>query len=96
VNVSYIRTGSKREKIEPFYSMAARIGHFGVRHPVMVREFPWGEKIACEKILLAQVRHDGGQKTVKSFRISSRNRGVYTTFSIQFEPLREAEAQLLE
>jgi hypothetical protein len=52
VNVSYIRTGSKREKIEPFYSMAARIGHFGVRHPVMVREFPWGEKIACEKILL--------------------------------------------
>lgn len=46
--------------------------------------------------MLAQVRHDRGQKTVKSFRISSRNRGVYTTFSIQFEPLREAEAQLSE
>jgi len=52
VNVSYIRAGSKREKIEPFYSMAARIGHFGVRHAVMAGEFPWGEKIACAKRLV--------------------------------------------
>ena len=48
------------------------------------------------RLMLAQVRHDCGQKTAKSFRISSGNRRVYTTFSIQFEPLRETEAKLLE
>ena len=45
---------------------------------------------------LAEVRHDGRQKAAKSFRISSGNRRVYTTFAIQFEPLRKAEAKLLE
>ncbi len=45
---------------------------------------------------LAEVRHDGGQKAPKSFRMSSGNRRVYTTFAMKFEPLGEAEPELLE
>lgn len=46
--------------------------------------------------LLAEVRHGCRQKTAKSFKISSGYVEVYTTFSIQFERLREREAQLLQ
>jgi hypothetical protein len=44
---------------------------------------------------LAKVRHDRGRKAGKSFRISSGNRRVYTTFAIEFEPFGEAEPELL-
>jgi len=44
---------------------------------------------------LAEVRHDGGQEAPKSLRMSSGNRRVYTTFAMKFEPLGEAEPQLL-
>lgn len=41
--------------------------------------------------LLTQVRHDRERRAAKSFRISSGNHRVYTTFAIEFEALR-AEA----
>ena len=43
-----------------------------------------------------EVRHDGGQEAPKSFRMSSGNRRVYTTFAMKFSPLGEAEPELLE
>ena len=51
---------------------------------------------APDDLLLAEVRHGGGRKAPKSFRISSGNRQVCTTFAIEFEPLGKADAELLE
>ena len=45
---------------------------------------------------LAQVRHGEGRKSAKPFRISSGYGRVYTTFSIEFEALGEADAELAE
>ena len=47
-------------------------------------------------VRLAEVRHERGQNWVKSFRISSGNRRVYTTFAIEFEVVREGETELME
>ena len=46
--------------------------------------------------LLTEVRHDSRRKAAKSFRISSGNRRVYTTFAIEFETLGETQSELLE
>ncbi len=55
---------------------------------------------AVQKMLaatgLTEVRHERGQNWVKSFRISSGNRRVYTTFAIEFEVVRERETELIE
>jgi hypothetical protein len=45
---------------------------------------------------LAEVRHDWGRESGKSFIISSGNRQVYTTFAIEFEVLGKAEAGLVQ
>jgi len=45
---------------------------------------------------LAEVRHDRGRTSVNSFKISSGSREVYTTFAIEFEPLGEAQIELLQ
>jgi hypothetical protein len=45
---------------------------------------------------LAQVRHGTGQKLIKSFRISSGSRRVYTTFAIALEPIRKHQPELLK
>jgi len=45
---------------------------------------------------LAQVRHNGGHKTAKSFRINLGSRRVYTTFAIEFEALGEVEPELVQ
>ena len=45
---------------------------------------------------LAEVRHNRGRKAAKSFRICLGSRRVYTTFAIEFEPLGEAETELLQ
>src|SRR5260370_22554261 len=45
---------------------------------------------------LAEVRHDRGRTGVNSFKISSGSREVYTTFAIEFEPLGEAQIELLQ
>ena len=45
---------------------------------------------------LTEVRHERGQNTAKSLGISLGNGRVCTTFAIEFEPLGEAEAELLE
>lgn len=48
------------------------------------------------RTMLAEVRHERGQNTAKSLGISLGNGRVCTTFAIEFEPLGEAEAELLE
>ena len=45
---------------------------------------------------LAEVRHDRSRTLVNSFKISSSSREVYTTFTIEFEPLGEAQIELLQ
>ncbi len=45
---------------------------------------------------LTEVRHDRGRTSVNSFKISSSSCEVYTTFTIEFEPLGEAQIELLQ
>jgi len=45
---------------------------------------------------LAEVRHERGRRSVKSFRISLGSRRVCTTFAIEFEAFGKAETELLE
>jgi len=47
-------------------------------------------------LTLAEVRHERGQNPAKSLGINLGNGRVCTTFAIEFEPLGEAEAELLE
>ena len=47
-------------------------------------------------VLLAQVRHETGRSQVKSFKISSGNRRVYTTFAIELKVFGQADAELPE
>jgi hypothetical protein len=54
------------------------------------------QKKTLSFLALAEVRHDSGRKPAKSFKISSGNRRVCTTFAIEFEALGEAEAELLQ
>jgi len=50
----------------------------------------------CRRPPLTEVRHERGQNTAKSLGINLGNGRVCTTFAIEFEPLGEAEAELLE
>src|ERR1039457_875169 len=45
---------------------------------------------------LAQVRHGTGRNGLKWFRVSSGDVRVYTTFAVECEVFREADAELLE
>src|SRR5437764_512187 len=54
------------------------------------------ESVRHRHLILAEVRHERVRRGAKSFRISSGSRRVYTTFAVEFEALREDEAELLE
>ena len=60
----------------------------------MVQKVLWC--LFCKRSRLAEVRHDRDRTSVNSFKINSGSGEVYTTFTIEFEPLGEAQIELLQ
>jgi len=75
--------------------MASWLSSIGVDDRVVICTIARGEILfGLER--LAQVRHKTGRRWAKPFRISSGNGRVYTTFSIEFESIGEADVELLK
>src|SRR3982750_3571715 len=53
-------------------------------------------EITRRSLLLAEVRHDKAEEAAKSFRISSGNGRVCTTFAAEFEAFGEDKTELLQ